>query len=255
MKKSLLAILLISSFSYSQVINTRIITVDRGMNERFESGVEKKTKMYNSKEGQLRYYTFRITAGPNMGKYFRVRYEDEMKGFDKKPPKEALKLWNDQVADHMVNSNGRWLWLNKNASNVTVSPFSKPIRRVMEYNFKSHKSGDFWRFRNNVAKAIRESNADIFMEVWGCGSGCDGNLAMIVFGHANYEEFGSDNSTEWSKVYEKYNELFGENSYETDIDSFSESLEMYGRRVFNMEFIPNLSSPEKMSNLDKLYND
>ena len=65
-------------------------------------GAEKKTKMYNSKEGQLRFYTFRITAGPNMGKYFRVRYEDEMKGFDRKPPKEAIKLWNEQVADHII---------------------------------------------------------------------------------------------------------------------------------------------------------
>ena len=58
-------------------------------------------------------------------------------------------------------------------------------------------------------------------------SGCDGNLAMVVFGHGNYEEFGSDNSVEWKKVYDKYNEMFGENSYETDINSFSESLEMY----------------------------
>jgi len=254
MKKLVVLLFLTTSLSFAQVINTRMITVDRGMNQKFESGVEKKTKMYNSKEGQLRFYTFRITAGPNMDKYFRVRYEDNMKGFDTKPTKEALKMWNDQVGDLMTNSNARWFGLNKNASNITVSPFSKPLRRVMEYNYKSHKSGDFWRFRNNVAKAIRESKADIFMEVWNCASGCDGNLAMIVFGHANYEEFGTDNSVEWRKVYDKYNELFGENSYETDIASFSESLEIYGRKVYNMEFLPEMSSPEKMSKLDKLYN-
>ena len=255
MKKTLLIILFLAPIlMFSQVINTRIITVDRGMNEKFESGAEKKTKMYNSKEGQLRFYTFRITGGPNMGKYFRLRYEDDLKSFDTEPPRAARKLWNEQVGNMIVNSNGRWLGLNKKASNVTVSPFSKPLRRVMEYNFKTHKSGDFWRFRNNVAKAIKESQAEIFMEVWGCASGCDGNLAMVVFGHENYEEFGSDNSVEWKKVYDKYNELFGENSYETDINSFGESLEMYGRRVYNMEFLPNLSSPEKMSKLDKLYN-
>ena len=107
-------------------------TAKTGMNQKFESGVEKKTKMYNSKEGQLRFYTFRITAGPNMDKYFRVRYEDNLKGFDTKPTKEALKMWNDQVGDLMTNSNGRWFGLNKNASNITVSPFSKPLRRVME---------------------------------------------------------------------------------------------------------------------------
>jgi hypothetical protein len=56
---------------------------------------------------------------------------------------------------------------------------------------------------------------------------------MIVFGHANYENFGNANRTEWSKVY---NELFGENSHETDIKSFSESLEMYavGSTIWNL---------------------
>ena len=103
MKKIIFIICLTTSFSFAQVINTRMITVDRGMNEKFEAGAEKKTKMYNSKEGQLRFYTFRITAGPNMGKYFRVRYEDDLKGFDTKPPKAARKLWSNQVGDMIVN--------------------------------------------------------------------------------------------------------------------------------------------------------
>ena len=50
MKKLLFLISLTSTLSFSQVINTRMITVDRGMNEKFEAGAEKKTKMYNSKE-------------------------------------------------------------------------------------------------------------------------------------------------------------------------------------------------------------
>ena len=97
MKKLLFLISLTSTLSFSQVINTRMITVDRGMNEKFEAGAEKKTKMYNSKEGQLRFYTFRITAGPNMGKYFRLRYEDDLKSFDTEPSKPARKLWNELV--------------------------------------------------------------------------------------------------------------------------------------------------------------
>ncbi|MGC6423266.1 MAG: hypothetical protein ACON47_08685 [Flavobacteriaceae bacterium] len=254
MKKLYLLLFLTSSISFAQVINTRMITVDRGMNSKFETGVEKKTKMYNSKEGQLRFYTFRITTGPHMGKYFRVRYEDEMKGFDKKPPKAARTLWEEEVGTIMSNSNGRWMWLNKEASHVTVSPFSKPVRSVMEYTFKGHKSADFWRFRNNIARSIKESGADIFLEVWNCANGCAGNLAMVVFGHSNMEEYGSDNDTEWPKVVKKYNELFGENRYNEDGQKFNESLEMYGKSVMGMEFLPKLSSPEKMSKLDKLYN-
>ena len=43
--------------------------------------------MYNAKEGQLRFFTFNITSGPNNGKYYRVRYEEEISGFDTKAPK------------------------------------------------------------------------------------------------------------------------------------------------------------------------
>jgi len=45
------------------------------------------------------------------------------------------------------------------------------------------------------------------------------------------------------------------NSYEKDLDNFSKSLEMYGRKTYDMNFAPEMSSPESMSNLDKLTTD
>ena len=253
MKNNLLFILLFTStFIFSQHINTRFIAVDKGATEKFEKGVAKKTKTFNSKEGQLRFYTFLVNTGSNMGNYMRVRYEDEMKGFDVNPSKEAMKLWNAEVSDLMTNMDGRMQSLNKNASHVVVSPFSKPLRTVMEYTYKGGMSDEFWRFRNNVAKAVKESGADIFMEVWGCASGCGGNSVMVVFGHDNYEGLAIDNSTEWEKVYNKYNELNGEGSYDKDISNYAKSLEMYGRSTYTMTFMPEMSSPEVMS-IDNLY--
>jgi hypothetical protein len=250
-----LLFLLSTCLAFGQVIQTRFLNVDRGKNQKFEAGVEKKTKMFNSKEGQLRFYTFRINSGINTGKYFRVRYEDEISGFDINPPAAALKLWQDEIGDIMTADNTRWLGYNKNASHVNVSPFSKPLRRVMEYSYRAEMGDEFWRFRLNVAKAIKESNADIFMEVWNCASGCDGNTVLIVFGHSDFKELGQDNSVEWGKVYDKYEELNGEGSYDKDISNFNKSLEIYGRRTYNMSFLPELSSPENMSNLDKLTTD
>ena len=256
MKKLLsLLFLLSATMTFGQVIQSRIISVEKGKNEKFRAGVEKKTKMYNTKEGQLRFFTFNITSGDNTGKYFRVRYEEEISGFDKKAPKVSRKLWKDEVSQYVTNSKVRWMWYNKEASHVTVSPFDKPLRRVIEYTYKAEMSDEFWRFRNNVAKAIKSSRADIFLEVWNCGSGCDGNMAMVVFGHSNYAELGSDNSDEWMKVYNVYNKIYGENSYEKDLDNFSKSLEMYGRKTYDMNFAPEMSSPESMSNLDKLTTD
>ena len=253
MKNNLLFILLFAStFIFSQHINTRFISVDKGATEKFERGVSSKTKTFNSKEGEIRYYTFLVNTGSNMGNYMRVRYEDEMKGFDVNPSKEAMKLWNAEVSDVMTNMDGRMQSLVKSASHVTVSPFSKPLRTVMEYSYKAGMGDEFWKFRNNVAIAVKESGADIFMEVWNCGSGCGGNSVMVVFGHDNYEGLAIDNSTEWAKVYDKYNELNGEESYEKDISEFGGSLEMYGRTTYTMTFMPEMSSPEVMS-INNLY--
>ena len=253
MKNNLLFILLFAStFIFSQHINTRFISVDKGATEKFERGVSSKTKTFNSKQGEIRYYTFLVNTGSNMGNYMRVRYEDEMKGFDVNPSKEAMKLWNAEVSDVMTNMDGRMQSLVKSASHVTVSPFSKPLRTVMEYSYKAGMGDEFWKFRNNVADAVKESGADIFMEVWNCGSGCSGNSVMVVFGHDNYEGLAIDNSTEWAKVYDKYNEINGEESYEKDISEFGSSLEMYGRSTYTMTFMPEMSSPEVMS-IDNLY--
>jgi len=57
MKKLLsLLFLLSASMTFGQVIQSRIVSVEKGKNQKFQAGVEKKTKMYNAKEGQLRFF-------------------------------------------------------------------------------------------------------------------------------------------------------------------------------------------------------
>ena len=253
MKK--LIITLITCFimmtGYAQLINMRYLKVDRGMETKFKEGAKKKTSIYNSKEGQIRYFTFLVNTGPHSGEYFRVRYEEELSGFDSNDPK-GNDYWNDLVGDlHTSSDAQRWGYV-KNASHVTVSPFAKPLRRVLTYNYKGTMEKEFWRFRNNVAQALQNADADIFMEVWWCGSGCNGNTVNVVFGHKNYAEQATDNSEEWVKVVEKYNEMFGEDAYEEDIQAFETSLEMYGRSSHSMSFQPEMSSPENMSSLEEL---
>ena len=57
MKKLLsLLFLLSASMTFGQVIQSRIVSVEKGKNQKFQAGVEKKTKMYNATEGQLRFF-------------------------------------------------------------------------------------------------------------------------------------------------------------------------------------------------------
>ena len=243
--------LFIMTGSYAQVINVRYLKVDRGMEDKFIEGVKKKTKNCNSKEGHIRYFTFMINTGPHSGEFSRIRYEDELAAFDSDDA-VGNAYWQELLGSIHTNTlSQRWSY-GKEASNVTVSPFDKPLRRVITYNYQGEIEDKFWRFRLNVAKAIKSAGVDIFMEVWACASGCDGNTVNIVFGHKNYAELASDNNEEWTKVYEKYNELFGDKAYDEDIKDFESSLEMYGRSSYEMTFLPELSSPQSMSSLEKL---
>ena len=58
---------------YTQLINMRYLKVDRDMETKFKEGAKKKTSIYNSKEGQIRYFTFLVNTGLHSGEYFRVR--------------------------------------------------------------------------------------------------------------------------------------------------------------------------------------
>ena len=128
--KKLLSLLFIlsASLTFGQVIQSRVVSVEKGKNQKFRAGVAKKTKMYNAKEGQLRFFTFNITSGPNTGKYYRVRYEVEISGFDTKAPKVSRELWVDEVSQYVSNSKVRLMWYSKEASHVSVSPFDKPLK-------------------------------------------------------------------------------------------------------------------------------
>ena len=53
---------------------------------------------------------------------------------------------------------------------------------------------EFWRFRNNVTQALQNADGDIFMEVWWCGSVCNGNTFNIVFWRKDYAEQATENS-------------------------------------------------------------
>ena len=92
----------------TQLINMRYLKVDRGMETKLKEGAKKKTSIYNSKEGQTRYFTFLVSTGLHLGEYFRVRYEEELSGFDCNDP-SGNDYWNDLVGDlHISYYAQRW---------------------------------------------------------------------------------------------------------------------------------------------------
>lgn len=248
--KKLLLFLTVSFFVSSlsaQVAMSRILTVKEGKEKQFMKLAAEKTKKFNSKSGQPAYYTFGIVTGPDSGKLWRVQVEDEMSDFDKVDT-VGNDYWQSTVGKMHTTANTQHWWRNNGSSYEPKNPEYTPLKRAIFYTVKANGGKDFWRFRSRVAEAMKASELPFTMDVWSCGSGCNGNVVMVVFSHKNFGDQFTKNTVEFPKLVEKYNEMFGEEAYEQDNARLEESLEiLWGRRIVHMNFLPELSSPAIMN--------
>lgn len=248
MKKSILLLtfsFLISSLS-AQVAISRVLTIKEGQQQKFMKLAAVKTQKFNSKSGQPAYYTFSIESGPDSGKLWRVQVGDELSDFDTVDTK-GNEYWRESVGKIHTSNNVKHWWRNKNASYEPENVEYTPLKRAIFYTIKANGGDDFWRFRSRVAAAMKASKLPFNMDVWSCGSGCNGNVVMVVFSHKNYGDQFIKNTKDFPVLVEKYNEMYGKDSYEQDNTRLNASLEMlWGRRIIHMKFLPELSSPQNM---------
>ncbi len=240
--------MLFATTTMAQVAMSRILTVKEGKQAKFMELAAKKTEKFNSKKGQPAYYTFAIETGPDSGKFWRVQVAQEMKDFDTVDT-EGNKYWTDTVGDMHTYSNSQHWWFNKDMSYVSNPEETYRLSRMIFYTIKANGGENFWRFRERVAKAMKAAELPFSMNVWNCASGCNGAQILVSFSHKGYGDQAKNNTEDFPKLVNKYNELFGKEAYKQDNEGLNESLEMlWGRRIIHMQFLPELSSPPNMNN-------
>lgn len=238
----------LATTTMAQVAISRTLTIKEGEQAKFMELAAKKTKKFNAKKGQPAYYTFSIETGPDTGKLWRVQVANEMGDFDKVDT-QGNKYWMDTVGDlHRSNNTQHW-WYNQEMSYVSNPSELNTLSRMIFYTVGATGGDKFWRFRERVAIAMKAAKLPFTMNVWVCGSGCNGNVVLVSFSHKNYADQWKKNSEDFPKLVEKYNELFGKDAYEEDNAGINASLEkLWGRRIVHMNFLPELSSPPNMNN-------
>ena len=225
------------------IMQTRLLNVDAEDVQKFESAVAKKTKMYNSKEGTARWLTFRILTGPNANNYVRAQLETSWEMFDNVDT-VGNAYWQKTVGPLHTAEGGQFWWRNNGVSyNPGTNDGPKKLRRIIFYNYKDSKRQDFWRFRQRVAKAMEASSFPGRMSVFYCASGCNGNWVQVRFHHDSFTAQAETNGEPLENYIAKYNEMYGNDSYEQDGDKMQESLMPDGMRVRHLEYLPELSSP------------
>ena len=185
MRKLFLLITILSfSFSHSQ-ITTRTIEVKNGQMDKFIEMAGKKTKKFNNQEGAARFFTYEILTGSDAGKIWRMRAAsaENMDNWDSNS--EEAQYWMKNVSPYISNGsvNGNYMWNYYGEMSHNVD--SKDQNHVMAliYTYKSSGEQDFWRFRERVVSARKAMDPAPkgSMHSVVCSSGCNGNVALILF--------------------------------------------------------------------------
>ena len=239
MRKLFLLITILSfSFSHSQ-ITTRTIEVKNGQMDKFIEMAGKKTKKFNNQEGAARFFTYEILTGSDAGKIWRMRAAsaENMDNWDSNS--EEAQYW---MKNGSVNGNYMWNYYGEMSHNVD----SKDQNHVMAliYTYKSSGEQDFWRFRERVVSARKAMDPAPkgSMHSVVCSSGCNGNVALILFEYESFSDQQKYNQEMLPKMIEKYNEIYGNDAYEQDGDKVDMALTENGRGRMHLRFIPEASS-------------
>ena len=242
---SVILILFISINSYSQsmVVWLDYHTPVKGKGSELSDAIKEKTQKYNQGADDFKLYTWQVMAGPNQGSFARAGVGPTWADFDNNSvsPKE-LDYWMDNVDPLIASSTGREYYVRSDqASHDVASPGENVIGYNIDYVVGPNRD-HFWKFRRNIAHALKESGEKLSLNVWSSSAGGPQGHVRVAFGFTSMEHYGNFRQI-MNKVSETYDQLFGNNSWDTDIELLRESLVMWGAQTELVRFLPELSSP------------
>ena len=121
-------------------MRTRVLDVNESNIEAFEKAVANKTDMYNSKEGQPRWITFRILSGPQSNQYLRMQMTTDINDFNNEDT-EGNQYWEETVGP-LHTSTGNLYWSRSNWMSYTPENTERVNLRRIIYLFM--KTFLFW---------------------------------------------------------------------------------------------------------------
>jgi|TARA_B100001059_G_C17592920_1_gene455581 hypothetical protein len=238
----LLVALFVTTMGYSQrnpnqsYLTSFVYEAKQGMTEKFESAAAKKTKMFNSEEGNT-IWTYRVTSGPSQGQYVRflINQSSEDYGQDSS---EELAYWEKNVSPYANVVSGAQHWSLIEGLNVGEdSPAAKYLERstvVVKPGQQSHVRKYLYRQGVIMDKAYEGS---ALRRVFSLTSG--GNTqTMAVFRAFNEFPHWSDSSNQsWEEMY---NDEFGWNQLEIDSEAFDNAILEWSPNTILMQRVDNM---------------
>ena len=197
MKNIFVVVLLIlaqTGFSQSMVVWVDYHDPVKGKDTDLKEAVADKTKKYNQGAGTFQLYTWEVISGPRQGQLARAGVGPTWADFDNNSvTSEELNYWMKNVDPMIASSSGREYFERVDASSHDQS---KPGEKVIGLNIHyvmapGSDRNHFWKFRSNLASAIKESGEDLSVNVWRSRGGGEQGHIQVCFGFRSMDVFGN----------------------------------------------------------------
>ena len=236
-KLLLLVMIMFKSFSFSQrnpnqtFLTSFVYEAKEGMADKFESAAAKKTKMYNSDEGNI-IWTYRISTGQNQGNYVRFLIGQSSEDYGQDKSKE-LDYWQKNVSPYANVVSGAQNWALRGGLSIGEdSPAAKYLERstvVMRPGKESNVYKFLYRQGVIMDKAYEGS---ALRRVFTLVSGGNTQTIAVFRAFNEFPHWSDQTNQSWEEMY---NEEFGWNQLEIDSDAFNNSIIEWSTNTILME--------------------
>jgi hypothetical protein len=220
-------------------------TPKQGMTAEFEAAVAKKMKTFNSTP-ETAIMTYKVVTGRNSGTYERVEGMKYPKHYNMDRSAEG-EYWQKNVAKFVENNSGQMRWdrLNNLTLNWDQDNPGKPSKYLEKKTFDVKPDGrmHFRRFMNRTTQIMKKRGYLKTQLVFRCISGGSDNTFIRVRGWNDYEDNSYDESSENSSSFrDDYDQEYGWGSFNEDLTSYQNSIQIFGELTETLELVPSLST-------------
>ena len=206
--------------SESTYMSTFAYKAKDGMVDKFEKAVAKKTKMFNSEEGDI-ILTYKVLTGNNAGVYERYLVNQKASSYDLDRSDE-LEYWAKNVAPYGDPVGGQQRW--QLAEPLNLGEGSKKYINKRIFVMKNGMTDHVFKYLWRQGKVVEKRNPDAVRRVFRLVSGGDTQI-LAVFSLFDSYPWPGDSETSYQ---EDYDEMFGWKQEEMDYKNMMKSLRDWG---------------------------
>tara|TARA_B100000575_G_scaffold288375_1_gene288293 strand:- start:8215 stop:8958 length:744 start_codon:yes stop_codon:yes gene_type:complete len=239
----LLVAIFVTTIGYSQrnpnqtYLTSFVYEAKDGMTEKFESAAAKKTKMFNSTEGNI-IWTYRVMTGPSEGQYVRFLINQSSEDYGQDKSKEYA-YWEKNVSPYANTVSGAQHWslrspLSVGEDSPAAPKYLERSTAIMRPGQESHVYRFLYRQGVIMEKAYEGSAV---RRVFTLESGGNTQTVAVFRAFNDFPHWSDQSNQSWEEMY---NEEFGWQQLQIDSEAFDNSIREWGTNTVLLQRVDNM---------------